>query len=244
MAKNPSAIEVYNDLHSGLVCFYRVLRDPKKFKEFMQLIEITPYAREEFYYCRDGWGQTEDEIERARMFYLTVHASFCADCRSFGTVVTTTSRNMAAVTSKYLSSLDRLPKIHARLRTIQIEHQDFRIILQRYDTIETLFYCDPPYIHDTRRSKNNYAHEMTNDDHKELVSVLLNLNGKVILSGYKHEIYLPLEEYGWQRIEWPISCSAAGRTRANGILGDGAAIANDQIRLECVWINPQGQLAN
>jgi len=48
-AKPPSPVEVYNDLDSGLVNFFRVLRDPDKFEEFHRKVSLTPYAREEFY---------------------------------------------------------------------------------------------------------------------------------------------------------------------------------------------------
>jgi len=35
LAKEPSAVEVYNDIDSGLVNFFRVIRDKDKFKRFM-----------------------------------------------------------------------------------------------------------------------------------------------------------------------------------------------------------------
>lgn len=51
-AKEPSPVEVYNDIDSGLVNFFRVLRDPKSFGELALLCSLTPYSREEYYYFR------------------------------------------------------------------------------------------------------------------------------------------------------------------------------------------------
>lgn len=53
----------------------------------------------------------------------------------------------------------------------------------------TLIYCDPPYVTATRKSKNRYKHEMTDEDHKRLLITLLSLECNVILSGYKNDIY-------------------------------------------------------
>lgn len=63
-AKPPSPVEVYNDIDSGLVNFYRVLRDPEKFKEFYRLVSLTPYSREEFYYCMSTWKECENDVEK------------------------------------------------------------------------------------------------------------------------------------------------------------------------------------
>jgi DNA adenine methylase len=78
---------------------------------------------------------------------------------------------------------------------------------------------------------------MTLDDHRELVEMLLAIKGKAMLSGYRHEVYEPLEQAGWQRIDYETACYAAARTRGTGILGDGAARAK-QPRVESVWLSP------
>ena len=118
---------------------------------------------------------------------------------------------------------------------MQIECQDWRVILDRYDGPETLFYCDPPYVHDTR-SSSRYAHELSASDHEELVTCLLGIEGMAIVSGYDHPIYRALDEAGWERYEWETACSAAGKTRATGILGEGSALRM-QPRTEVAWRN-------
>lgn len=236
-AKRPSPVEVYNDLNSGLVQFFRVLRDEEKFKEFHRLVSLTPYAREEYDYCRANWESQEDDVMRAYMWYVVARWSFSGDFGvSWRSSVTWSRRKMAGSCSKWLSSIELLPQIHARVMRVQIEHRDFRTILDRYDAPETLFYCDPPYIQSTR-SSGEYKHEMIEDDHRDFVNLLLGLQGMAVVSGYAHPVYAPLDDAGWARRDFETACYAAGRTRATGILGEGAAMEK-QKRTETVWCSP------
>lgn len=236
-AKPPSPVEVYNDVDGGLVGFYRVLRDPEKFARFYQLVQLTPYSHEEYNDCRETWEDKEDEVERARKWYVVARQSFGGRFGSgWGFVVKESNRGMAQVVSQWLSAIDNLPQIHERISRVQIENRDYRDIIPCYDTIDTLFYCDPPYIHGTRKGQR-YAHEMTDDDHQDLVEMLLEIKGMAMLSGYRHEIYQPLEEAGWARHDYETACHVAGRTRYTGIQGEGTA-RRMQPRTESIWLSP------
>lgn len=235
-AKAPSPVEVYNDLDSDLVNLFRVIRDPEKFERFHKLVALTPYSREEYYHSRDTYQSHTDAVERAYRFFIAARQSFGGYLgSSWGYVVTTTSRGMAQCVSSYLSTIEQLPQIHERLMRVQIEHDDFRNILDHYDTPDTFFYLDPPYVPATRKS-GGYRHEMTEADHCELVERLLNLKGQAMLSCYAHPVYEPLERAGWRRIDFPTACYAAGRTRGTGLLGEGAALRR-QPRIESVYLN-------
>jgi len=240
--KTPSPVEVYNDLDSGLVNFFRVLRDPEMFAKFHSLVSLTPYSREEYNLCRASWEECDDEIIRAYRWFVVARMSFGGHfAHSWGNVVTTSCRGMASTCSQWLSTIDMLPLIHERLMRVQIENADFRNILTRYDTPDALIYCDPPYVPDTRRD-GRYKHEMSLQDHSELVEILLKVKAMVILSGYRHSIHTQLEQAGWERKDYETSCHAAARTRASGILGNGSG-KRMQPRVESVWINPQAQKA-
>lgn len=94
--------------------------------------------------------------------------------------------------------------------------------MDRYDNARTLFYCDPPYQQDTRTG-GGYAFEMAQGDHFELVERLLQLKGMVILSGYLHPSYQPLESSGWTRLSYNVvAYSSDTRTR----------------RIEQLWLSP------
>jgi len=230
-AKPPSKIEVYNDLDEGLTNFFLILRD--RFDEFHRAVSLTPYSRREWQLCRDTWKDCED-IERARRWYVVARQSFSGDfgC-SWSLSVTQSRRGMSGANAKWLSSIDHLPRISQRLLRVQVECYDWRKILEIYDTPDTLFYLDPPYVHSTRRG-GEYTHEMTDDSHKELVQCLLELNGKVVLSGYENEIYAPLDI--WTKHKFEVFCSAVGKTRGTGLQGKGSLV--NQRRTEIVWVKP------
>ena len=239
-AKHPAPVEVYNDLDGSLVAFFRVLRDPATFAQFQRFVSMTPYARAEWEECRDTWEDTADPIERAARWYVVACMSFSgAFGHSWSSVVTWSGRGMAATASKWLSAIAGLPRAHARLMRVQIEQSDWRVILERYDTPETFFYLDPPYVHSTRKS-GDYAHEMEDADHAELVAQLLELRGLVMLSGYASAVYAPLAAAGWQRRDWHTACHAAGRTRGTGLQGAGV-VMDQQARVETVWMNYEVQ---
>jgi len=236
-AKEPSPVEVYNDIDSGLVNFFRVLRDPEKFARFYHLVSFTSYSREEYISCRGTWEACEDDVVRAYRWYVVARQSFGGRFGSgWGYARSASAGGMALACSRWLSALRNLPAIHERMMRVQIEHADFRDIFSNYDSPETLFYVDPPYIHETR-STQRYGHEMTDEDHSDLVNILLQLGGMAVVSGYNHEIYAPLAAAGWERIDFQTACHAAGRTRRTGILGESAALTMVP-RTESVWRSP------
>jgi DNA adenine methylase len=118
---------------------------------------------------------------------------------------------------------------------VQIDHDTWQRILPRYDTPETFFYLDPPYMPSTRKG-GKYKHEMDAGEHVELVNAILNLQGKVLLSCYDHDIYQPLADAGWTKQLWNTACHVVGRTRGTGISGTGAALKT-QPRTEAVYRN-------
>jgi DNA adenine methylase len=227
--KEISPLEVINDLDSGIVNFYRVLRDPGKFKLLQDKLILTPFSREEFEYCRDTWMECEDDVDKAHRWYVMIRQSFGGLVGGrFGNSVTRSRNGMAQNAASYRAALDRLPEVAARLIRAQIEHLDFRKIIEKYDRPGTFFYLDPPYIPDTRKAPKVYQHEMSDQDHRELVDLLLSIKGKAMLSGYAHPIYLPLEEAGWGRKDFPVKSSFANGTRK--------AASNETSRIESVWV--------
>ena len=236
-AKRPAEVEVYNDLDGGLVGFFRVLADEEQFARLVRKCQATPYARAIYNDCRDTWENQGDPVERAYRWYVVARMSFSGNFgQSWGSAVTYSSRGMAATCSGWLSAIAMLPALHARWMRVQIEQADWRVILDRYDTPETLFYLDPPYVPATRR-QGSYAHELTATDHADLVAALLKLQGHAVLSGYPSPVYDPLLAAGWTYRTWETVCHAERITKANKIQGDGAALAH-QARTEAAWISP------
>lgn len=199
--KEPSEIEVYNDIDSGLYLFFKILRDENKANILKQKLDLTPYSREEFYHCRDTWRDEQDEIEKVRKWYVTAMQSFSANFSSWSYSKSSSGRGMSRNVSEWLGKIeDNLPKAVERLKVVQIENMDYKDLLKKYDGEDTLFYLDPPYIHKTRTSTRQYAHEMEDEQHEEMIDILLHIKGKAILSGYDNEIYNKLLNNGWKRV--------------------------------------------
>jgi DNA adenine methylase len=243
LAKKPVEIEVYNDLDSGLFDFFSVIADPKLFEQFYRRVQASPVSRELYYHCRTSWENEIEVVERVARWFVVARQSFSGHfAHSWSFVVTKSTRGMSDTTSKWLSCIDKLPEVHSRLVRLQIEHNDWRQVLSTYDTLDTLFYLDPPYV-PGKRSSGKYKHEMTEDDHREMIDQIQELDGHVALSGYQNDIYDVLTTRGWKRHDWATACHAAGRTQGSGILGKGAAMQM-QSRTECLWVKPYstGQL--
>ena len=184
--KRPSPIETYNDLDGEVVNFFKALRDSKE--ELIEKIALTPFSREEFANACII-DPLLPSVERARRFYIrarqvrtglaqTASVGRWANCKN------TSRSGMSGVVSRWLGGIEQLEDIAERLLRVQIENRPAIEAILLYDSPNTLFYCDPPYVHSTRGDSKAYLYEMTDDDHAELASVLNNVEGKVALSNY------------------------------------------------------------
>ena len=201
--RNPSPIETYNDLDGDVVNFFKVLRDQRE--PLIQSIGLTPFSREEFERAIEEPNDGLSELERARRFFIrarqvrtglaqTATPGRWAHCRL------TSRANMAGAVSRWLGSVEGLAEVAQRLLRVQIENRPAIEVIERYDSEETLFYCDPPYPHDARGDSNAYAYEMTDADHEGLAEALHRVEGKVALSGYHCDLLGDL--YGdWRFVE-------------------------------------------
>lgn len=182
----PSAVETYNDLDGEVVNFFRVLRTQPE--NLIKQISFTPFSREEFSLACNIDPSLPD-LERARRFYVrarqvrtglaqTASLGRWANCKN------TSRSGMSGVISRWFGGIEQLDDIASRLLRVQIENRPAIEVIRLYDDDNTLFYCDPPYIHSTRGDNKAYGFEMTDEQHIELAEVLNQVKGKVALSNY------------------------------------------------------------
>ncbi len=181
LQKPPATFEVYNDLDSNVVTFFRVLRTREQ--ELVRAIELTPWSREELRKAYESYNG--DDLEIARRFYVRCWQSYG---HLHGGWRYQHSDNGYSIVEQW-NKVDYLYRIARRLKKVQIENGDALRIIERYDTPRTLFYVDPPYVHDTRYRKNGYAHEMTDEQHRQLATRLNGIQGMAIVSGYHSDLY-------------------------------------------------------
>ncbi len=202
--RKPAPLETYNDLDSELVNFFQVLRNQND--ELIKAISLTPFSREELVKACAPEANLS-EMERARRFYVRARQTRTglAQTSSEGRwahCVLTSRAGMAGAVSRWLGAVDGLPEIVQRLLRVQIENAPALEVLERYDNEKTLFYLDPPYVHESRGDKNAYGNEMTNWDHIQLGEALRNIKGRAVISGYRTKLYDELFK-DWNRIDAP-----------------------------------------
>jgi len=194
LEKAPSRVEVYNDLDRELVNFFAVLRDSKLFARLRESVEHTPYARAEFELAKQ---KSDDPVEAARRFIVRSRQSFAGKGGEWSYSVKGSHGGMASSVQRWSQGIASLPAVHDRFRDVQIECDDWYAVMSRYDSPETLYFLDPPYIPDTRVS-GKYPYELTQNDHHEIVARLLGFRRMIVLCGYEHKAYKPLEQAGWR----------------------------------------------
>lgn len=230
-AKPPSRLEVFNDLDSGVVNFFRVLRNPEQVQELQRLLSLTPYAREEYYACLKSWQAAPDPVEQARQWYVGVMQSMNSSIRNTGWSYTKAPASNPA--RSWRKTIARLDRCAARLAEVEIDHRDFEQILQVYDSPTTCFYLDPPYLAETRRKGYCYHQEMSLADHERLLARIVQLQGMVLLSGYAHPLYLEALA-AWKCLQVQTRCSSAVRVPSAKAASQQPA---DWTRTECLWLN-------
>jgi DNA adenine methylase len=192
-AKPPSKIEIYNDLHSGVVSLYRVLKDKNKLKEFYDRFCYVLYSRELHKEFSDSWKHCDDDVDRAVSWLCSSWSSINGIA---GAGFSTSVKKPRVPFRRFINKID---SIFARLRNVVVEQLDFKDLILKYDGDNVFFYVDPPYLPETRASKKVYEHELPVERHKELIQILLNVKGKVLLSGYDNQLYKVLEDNGWNK---------------------------------------------
>ncbi|MFI5205995.1 MAG: DNA adenine methylase [Candidatus Paceibacterales bacterium] len=186
LRKSRAYAEVYNDLDGDIVNVFKMFRDRPD--ELISKLKNTPFSRSEFDL---SYEHCENDIERARR-------TICRSWMGFGTSALLadgktgfrafdglSGNNSASQWKSYLEVLDGFKE---RLMGIVIENRDAFEVIAQQDSETTLFFLDPPYVHDTRKS-GSYTHEMSNDQHQKLVELIQTLKGMVILCGYENDIY-------------------------------------------------------
>lgn len=181
--KKPAKIEIYNDKYSRIVNFFRTIRNHPE--ELSRLVELTPYAQDEY---KTSHQTTENQIEDARRFAVQNMMAYGMQEGGSGfrrggllrhTPCPQTWRNYPDIIRECAANL--------RSRNLEINNTDALAIMKTYDSPDTLHYVDPPYLPTLRKSK--YKHEFSTEDHQHLLEFLLNLKGKIIISGYQNDIY-------------------------------------------------------
>jgi DNA adenine methylase len=219
LQKKRSYSEVYNDLDDEVVNVFRVFRDYPT--EIFNAVYYTPFSRDEF---ELSYKDTTDPVERARRTIIRSFMGFGSGIQSHQRTGFRSNSNRSGTTPAHdwANFPDGVSQIIERLRGVVIENRNAIEVMLAHDSPDTLHYLDPPYMKDTRykgQKTKVYKHELSDDDHSELLEVAKSLQGMVIISGYENSYYNEMLS-GW-------------RLEKREAMADGA-----RERVECLWISP------
>lgn len=244
LRKPRSDAEVWNDLDDWAVNLFRVLRDDQQSAKLIKLLSHTPFSRSEFESAREIGEADADPVEMARLLVVRSFMGFGANAHNgrstgfrgnahhgpsghfYGNSQRSNQRSLKGLAHDWAGYPAALVATVERLKGVTIESRDAFKLIPAHDGPESLFYVDPPYLPETRSRGNphdlkyrSYRHELSQQDHERLLTMLCGLKGMVALSGYPAPLYDKILA-GWQRIE--VAAYA-----------DGA-----RARVEALWLNP------
>lgn len=195
--KERSNIETVNDLDDNVVNLFQwIKKDPEK---LAHEIYYTPYARQAY---EDTFTlEPENSLEKAVFFYIRLEMGhgFRTTGERVGWKNDVQGRERAYAAKGWCELPQKILRAAERLRGVQIENRTALELILRFNYKNVLIYCDPPYMLQTRHGKQ-YKHEMSDEDHEELLKVLLKHKGYVVLSGYATDLYNDMLK-GWNRYE-------------------------------------------
>jgi len=205
LRKMPSKVEVYNDMDSVVVNFYRVVRDTVLRDQLMAAITLTPFARAECDAAIKPDVGRDGPVEAARKFYVCSWQG-----RGMGAATSREKSGWRFVRdsfsayppSDFYDRAESLLWVAERLQHVQIECGDAMECMDRYDSPNFLHYLDPPYAHNTssiggsgrstsRSAKAVYQGEMNDSQHEALLLKVTTggLKGMIVISGYDSDLY-------------------------------------------------------
>lgn len=217
MRKDRSYAEVYNDLDDDVVNLFQVLRSDRA-EELTEALRLTPFASTEFL---SSYDPADCELERARKLIMRTFMGFGSNAAHKKTGFRSNSNRSGTTPARdWVNYPDALAAAIERLRGVVVTKRDAREVMAAHDGDQTLHYVDPPYVAETRDGGSDYAHELSDSDHIDLLQFLAGLKGRVVLSGYPCELY---DDHlsDWWRVE-------------RKALADGA-----RARTEVLWMNFQ-----
>lgn len=171
--KEPSKVEVINDIDKELINLFRTLKYHAP--EVERLLKYEFSGRDIFDEYKNCTVEYLTEIHRAVRFLYMLNNSFASRGKDYGYSIT-------KKLNQKIFMEENLEEVRRRLSNTYVENLSFEKIIKKYDREETLFYCDPPYYETA-----GYDSKFGEEEHVKLRDMLSNIKGKFILSINDHE---------------------------------------------------------
>lgn len=211
--------EVVNDINNGIANILYVLRDESE--EFISRLKKIKYNEKNFKLALEN-QKTKDYFENAINEFILRRMSRDGLKKAFAW----SNRQRGGIpgdVNAWKTIMKVLPSLSHRLNGSYIFNKPATDIIKGFDSEDTLIYCDPPYMPDTRVTPNAYEDEMTIEQHEILLDALLKCKGKVIISGYPSSLYSKKLK-GWKVVK-------------NKIVNHSSQQKTKKLKTEVIWLN-------
>ncbi len=180
--KTPSKVEVYNDINSELVNFYRIAKHRPE--ALVDALDLLPVSRDIFHDWKHADLSTMSDLERAARLYYLLH--LCFGARFSGTKPQSDLGYSLGSAPGFNPDRvqDDVRRAFERLKRVYLENLDCIELIKRWDSPDTLFFCDPPYA-----GTHGYGGDgFKEDDQRRLAGALKSIKGKFILTNSDHPL--------------------------------------------------------
>ncbi len=163
--KEPSPVEVINDLDPEIAGAYRLIK--RLSKKDLARLRRKSWVGDETTFKRLYDSKPQNDVDRLYRFLYVSHFSYGRlRSRSF-------SPAAKGTTAK---TIQRLEKFGPRLQKVQVFNSDFEKVIRQFDGPDTLFFLDPPYAgHNVKVGESDF-------DEERFYSLLKSLKGKWLVT--------------------------------------------------------------
>ncbi|OMP80164.1 DNA adenine methylase [[Flexibacter] sp. ATCC 35208] len=194
-AKAPSNAEVLNDTNGELINFYYVVKE--KFDLLYAMVSKTLHSRRQFDHAVLIYNYPDlfSDVQRAWAVWVLSNQAFSSKFDStwgYDILVNNSARKIS------FNKLEFTSQYSKRLERVQLENCDALYIIKSRDSVDSFFYCDPPYFNSNLGHYKGY----TESDYLLLLETLAHIEGKFLLSSYPSTALQEfVERYGWHQIQ-------------------------------------------
>lgn len=203
-----------NDIDGTVINIFKVLQNREKCDELLRKLIFTPYSQDEFSLAIDiSKNKNSTDIDRAWAFFVAQNQGFAGIAKTYGNWGRVLDICAEYKPKAWQSKISNILWWHEKLMNVLLDNRDALDFISYWDSEDSVFYLDPPYLQSTRVSSKIYSNETNNAHHEKLVQLLLKIRGKAVLSCYDDDIYTPLFNNGWEKINFQTSSMMGSKAR-------------------------------
>jgi DNA adenine methylase len=183
--KKSAEVNIVNDKNINLTKFYSACKNNRD--ELSKRISASILSRDLFNRANailSDNSEEKDDIETAWAVWYSLVMGYCGKMNGVFNVCGNADTKAKIMLSYKLKREEFLSTIQNMVDNTIVECDDAIKVILRHDSVDTFFYCDPPYFNSDCGHYRGY----TENDFENLLGVLAGIKGKFLLSSYQSAI--------------------------------------------------------